>query len=78
MKFYYGPVANANVLTADYSTLITEAASYMINNIPILAVGPDTLAHMQNQSIVLANSSSNYAAGNGTLTVTLLYKRTTP
>lgn len=80
LKIFYGPVANAQALSADLSAaFLTAAASRIIPNIPFLKIGPDTVANMTGQGIFLGNDgAANYTLGDATLDVTVTYSRTTP
>lgn len=79
LEFFYGPPANAHPITVDLSAILTAAGSRISTNIPILVVAPDTFANIQGQPIFIGNTgTANYTLGNSTLTVTLMFGRTTP
>lgn len=79
LKVFYGPVANAHALTADLSTnFLTAAASRALMGSPTIIVGADTFANNIQQGIFLGNDGgANYTLGDATLTVTIIYTKTT-
>lgn len=79
LKLFYGPIANAHPLSADLSTnFLTAAASRVLMGSPTLIVGPDTFTNNLSQGIFIGNDGgANYTLGDGLLTVTILYSKTT-
>jgi hypothetical protein len=78
LKLYYGPLANAWPLTADLSTILSATAIEKTVCPAILTTGPDIVANMCQQPLLLGNSVANYTLGTSTLTVTVEYSKTTP
>lgn len=79
LRVYYGPVANAWPVTADVSSILSATAVEKTIQPTSILIGPDVVANMCQQPILLANSgSANYTLGNSTLTVTIQFQKTTP
>jgi hypothetical protein len=79
LKLFYGPVTNLNPLTSDLSAILTQTASAISINGPILFVGPASFATTQQMPIYIGNSGgANYSLGNSPVTFTVFFGRTTP
>jgi hypothetical protein len=79
LKLYYGPTANGWPLTADLSGILSATAVQKTICPAILTAGPDVVANMCQQPLLLANAgSANFTLGNSTLTVTVEFSKTTP
>lgn len=80
LKLFYGTVANGHPLTADLSTnFLTAAASRVQFAFISQDIILDTIANMCQQGIYIGNDgTANYTLGDATLTVTVLYSKTTP
>lgn len=79
LKLFYGTTANAHALTADLTTnFLTAAATRVLMGSPTLIVGPDTNALNTQAGIFLGNDGgANFSLGDGLLTITILFAKTT-
>lgn len=79
LKLFYGVVANAHPIIADQSAILTRTSSGAIVNLPPTAIASDSYANSMQQAIFVGNDgAANYTLGDGLLTVTVIFNRTTP
>lgn len=79
LKVFYGLVASAHAMTADLSALLLGVVNRYSIGVPPLATLNVVTAEALALPIYLGNDgAAEFTLGNGTLTVTTLFSKTTP